>query len=77
MEWGLKNSVDFIAASFVSSGEDVEYIRSVMLGLHPKSSPLSLPFSSFFFLFVVVCCSLKLSCPFYFLFLCTAASTRT
>ena len=29
LEWGVKNNVDFIAASFVRKGSDVEYIRSV------------------------------------------------
>ena len=30
LEWGVKNNVDFIAASFVRKGSDVEYIRSVL-----------------------------------------------
>ena len=30
LEWGVKNKVDFIAASFVRKGSDVEYIREVL-----------------------------------------------
>ena len=30
IEWGVKNNVDFIAASFVRKGSDVEYIREVL-----------------------------------------------
>jgi len=30
LEWGVKNNVDFIAASFVRKGSDIEYIRSVL-----------------------------------------------
>ena len=30
LEWGVKNKVDFIAASFVRKGSDVEYIRKVL-----------------------------------------------
>ena len=28
--WGVKNNVDFVAASFVRKGEDVKYIREVL-----------------------------------------------
>ena len=30
INWGVKNKVDFIAASFVRKGSDVEYIREVL-----------------------------------------------
>ena len=30
LNWGVKNKVDFVAASFVRKGKDVEYIREVL-----------------------------------------------
>jgi pyruvate kinase len=30
IEWGVKNQVDFIAASFVRKGEDLDNIRAVL-----------------------------------------------
>jgi pyruvate kinase len=29
VEWGLPNDIDFIAASFVRKGSDLDYIRKV------------------------------------------------
>ena len=31
VEWGVPNDIDFIAASFVRKGSDIEYIRKVRL----------------------------------------------
>ena len=41
IEWGVKNNVDFIAASFVRKGSDVEYIRSVLGDFANKVSIIS------------------------------------
>ncbi|CEG00276.1 Pyruvate kinase, barrel [Ostreococcus tauri] len=41
IEWGVKNQVDFIAASFVRKGSDVEYIRSVLGDFASKVSIIS------------------------------------
>ena len=41
IEWGVKNNVDFIAASFVRKGSDVEYIRSVLGDFAKKVSIIS------------------------------------
>ena len=41
IEWGVKNNVDFIAASFVRKGSDVEYIRSVLGDFADKVSIIS------------------------------------
>ena len=41
IEWGVKNKVDFIAASFVRKGSDVEYIRSVLGDFASKVSIIS------------------------------------
>ncbi len=36
LEWGVKNKIDFIAASFVRKGEDLRKIRA-LLGPHAKT----------------------------------------
>jgi pyruvate kinase len=41
IDWGVKNNVDFIAASFVRKGSDVEYIRSVLGDFASKVSIVS------------------------------------
>jgi len=33
VEWGVPNDIDFIAASFVRKGSDLDYIRKVGFGL--------------------------------------------
>ena len=37
VEWGIPNDIDFIAASFVRKGQDLENIHRVMLP-HPSTS---------------------------------------
>ena len=41
LNWGVKNGVDFIAASFVRKGSDIDYIRSVLGDAAPKISIIS------------------------------------
>mmetsp|Transcript_12102 Transcript_12102/g.47003 ORF Transcript_12102/g.47003 Transcript_12102/m.47003 type:complete len:557 (-) Transcript_12102:286-1956(-) len=41
INWGVKNKVDFIAASFVRKGSDVEYIREVLGDAASKISIIS------------------------------------
>ena len=41
IDWGVKNNVDFIAASFVRKGSDVDYIRSVLGDFASKVSIVS------------------------------------
>ena len=41
LNWGVKNGVDFIAASFVRKGSDIDYIRSVLGIAAPKISIIS------------------------------------
>ncbi len=31
VQWGLPNDIDFIAASFVRKGSDLDYIRKVLI----------------------------------------------
>ena len=37
VEWGIPNDIDFIAASFVRKGQDLDNIRRVMLPHSPTS----------------------------------------
>ena len=41
LNWGVKNGVDFIAASFVRKGSDIDYIRSVLGDAASKISIIS------------------------------------
>ena len=44
VEWGVPNDIDFIAASFVRKGSDIEYIRKVLwAGRAARVAPLMTP----------------------------------
>ena len=48
VEWGVPNDIDFIAASFVRKGSDIEYIRKVQPGCASAVSPACMSAASAF-----------------------------
>lgn len=42
VKWGLPNDIDFIAASFVRKGSDLDYIRKVLSLLSSSRAPHSI-----------------------------------
>jgi pyruvate kinase len=42
VKWGVPNDIDFIAASFVRKGSDLDYIRKVLFLLTSSRAPYSI-----------------------------------